>query len=303
MYIAENLKALRKKKEWTQEEMAERLAVSPQSVSKWERGDTYPDITLLPALANLYKVSVDFIIGMDRINEDETRKAIFVSGHELLRSGDGAAAAKVFVDALKTYPADESIMAELALVLALECDPEKLKQAADLFERVLMANPSEKVRHTTRAAICFVYFKLGDKEKAITAAGNLPHHRECRENVMAEICHEPTVADINTYIRFLALGERAQYKIVVEFGYGMIPVCTEHELTEKVIALRKELGAKENQEDVPKLPIVHLRDNGILPPNRVRVNHFAEIMLDRDFSDPAEAVIEIMRCLKAIAER
>ena len=36
--------------------IAEMIGVSPQSVSKWERGDTYPDITLLPALANLFKV-------------------------------------------------------------------------------------------------------------------------------------------------------------------------------------------------------------------------------------------------------
>ena len=42
--------------ELTQEDIAEMLRVSPQSVSKWERGDTYPDITLLPALANLFKV-------------------------------------------------------------------------------------------------------------------------------------------------------------------------------------------------------------------------------------------------------
>ena len=38
LYIAENLKALRKAKEWTQEEMAEMIGISPQSVSKWERG-------------------------------------------------------------------------------------------------------------------------------------------------------------------------------------------------------------------------------------------------------------------------
>ncbi|MCL2665185.1 MAG: helix-turn-helix domain-containing protein [Defluviitaleaceae bacterium] len=51
LHIAENLKTLRKGKDLTQEEAAEILGVSPQSVSKWERGTAYPDIALLPALA------------------------------------------------------------------------------------------------------------------------------------------------------------------------------------------------------------------------------------------------------------
>ena len=63
IYIAENLRSLRKGMELTQEEIAEILCVSPQSVSKWERGDTFPDITLLPALANLFKTSIDALIG------------------------------------------------------------------------------------------------------------------------------------------------------------------------------------------------------------------------------------------------
>ena len=88
LYIAENLKSLRKGKDLTQEDAADMLGVSPQSVSKWERGETLPDITLLPALANLYKVSVDTLIGMDRLNAKETRNAIFTAGHNHLRNGE-----------------------------------------------------------------------------------------------------------------------------------------------------------------------------------------------------------------------
>ncbi len=60
----------------------------PQSVSKWERGDSYPDITLLPALANLFKTSIDALIGVDKINSVEARSSIFQSEHGHLRSGD-----------------------------------------------------------------------------------------------------------------------------------------------------------------------------------------------------------------------
>ncbi|MCL2013861.1 MAG: helix-turn-helix domain-containing protein, partial [Oscillospiraceae bacterium] len=109
LHIAENLKALRKKKDLTQEEAAEILGVSPQSVSKWERGDTMPDITLLPALANLYKVSVDTLIGMDKINDHQARSNIFITAHNHIRKGDINTAAEVFSDALKTFPNDEGI--------------------------------------------------------------------------------------------------------------------------------------------------------------------------------------------------
>lgn len=305
LYVAENLKALRKKKEWTQEEMAEAIGVSSQSVSKWERGDTYPDITLLPALANLYKVSIDAIIGMDKINDMEARTAVFKSGHEHLRQGDGKAAAAVFAEALKTYPSDESIMSELALVLSLEGEPEKLQQAASLCERVLSGNPSEKVRHTTRATVCFIYYKLGEKDKALTAARNLPHLRESRENILAEFRVEPEVDDINSYLKFLALGEEDnQDKVLVEFGINMVVMfTTEFDLLEKIRNLRKNLGLRENWEGLKKLPHIRVRDNVTLPSNRVRVSHYADLLLDKDFSNPAEAVEEVISVLQKISQK
>ena len=207
MYIAENLKSLRKSRDWTQEDVAEILGVSPQSVSKWERGETYPDITLLPALANLYKVSVDAIIGMEKINTAEAKNAIYLAGYEHMRRGDRAAAEKVHVEALKSFPGDEGLMSQLAMILALGDDPVQLSRAVELCERVLSGNPSEKVRHTTRAVICFIYLKLGDRGKSIAAAKNLPHARESRENVLAEIEGEPTVESIDAYLKFIFMGE------------------------------------------------------------------------------------------------
>ncbi len=120
LYIAENLKSLRKEKDFTQEQVAEMLGVSPQSVSKWERGDTYPDITLLPALANLYKTSVDAIIGMSKINDNQAKATIYNSSHEHLRNKDYSGAIAVLSEALKTFPNDEGFMSELAMALALD---------------------------------------------------------------------------------------------------------------------------------------------------------------------------------------
>ncbi len=57
--FTKNLKKLRLAKKLTQEQAAEKLGVSTQSVSRWECGTTLPDVTILPAIARLYCVSID----------------------------------------------------------------------------------------------------------------------------------------------------------------------------------------------------------------------------------------------------
>ena len=69
LLIGENIKRMRRKRNLTQEEMAAHLGISFQSVSKWERGDGYPDITMLPALANYFGISVDELLGMSEISK------------------------------------------------------------------------------------------------------------------------------------------------------------------------------------------------------------------------------------------
>ena len=58
MDIGERICELRKKAGWSQEELAVKLEVTRQSVSKWESGRSYPDITILPQLAAVLNCSV-----------------------------------------------------------------------------------------------------------------------------------------------------------------------------------------------------------------------------------------------------
>lgn len=57
------LKSFRKKRGLTQEQMAEYMGVSSQAVSKWENNISYPDVSLLPILANLFSVTTDELLG------------------------------------------------------------------------------------------------------------------------------------------------------------------------------------------------------------------------------------------------
>lgn len=60
--LGKRIGALRRQKEMKQEELADRLGVSPQAVSKWENDQTCPDISLLPMLAQALGVTVDELL-------------------------------------------------------------------------------------------------------------------------------------------------------------------------------------------------------------------------------------------------
>lgn len=65
MILADKVMALRKKNGWSQEELAEKLNISRQSVSKWESGASIPDIDKIIALSGLFGVSTDYLLKDD----------------------------------------------------------------------------------------------------------------------------------------------------------------------------------------------------------------------------------------------
>lgn len=60
--IAHNITALRKKNNMTQADLAEKLSYSDKSISKWERGDGYPDILVLTRIAEMFGVTVNDLV-------------------------------------------------------------------------------------------------------------------------------------------------------------------------------------------------------------------------------------------------
>ncbi len=70
MTIGKNIAELRKNKGMTQEQLAEMLGVSSQSISKWENGVTMPDIMLLPVIAGCFDITIDELYsGQQTINQ------------------------------------------------------------------------------------------------------------------------------------------------------------------------------------------------------------------------------------------
>jgi transcriptional regulator with XRE-family HTH domain len=61
--VGKRLSELRKKKGWTQEELAKKLNVSAQAVSKWEKDVSLPDVGLLGSIASTFETSIDYLLG------------------------------------------------------------------------------------------------------------------------------------------------------------------------------------------------------------------------------------------------
>lgn len=70
--IAKNLVDLRKNANWTQAELAEKLNYSDKAVSKWERAESVPDIGVLKSIAELFGVSVDYLLEEEHAQPLET---------------------------------------------------------------------------------------------------------------------------------------------------------------------------------------------------------------------------------------
>ncbi len=203
-YLSENLKKYRIIKGLTQEDIAEYLGITPQSVSKWERGECYPDITFLPALANIFETSIDLLIGMDTIRAQETRYNIHKKAVEFQRDGDYVSAEKVYRDALLIYPNKPGMILGLAGVLALQG---KTEEAIEMIERGLPLSVNEKQKSTMRATLCFLYLKCGKNDKASALASELPHTRESREVIQPLIHEGLNEIEINAHIHNILIGD------------------------------------------------------------------------------------------------
>ena len=78
---------LRKERGWTQTMLAEKLGIAPQSISKWECGIGYPDVTLFPLIAELFEVDIGVLFGQsngdENMNHDNEKKFVFEPLHRV----------------------------------------------------------------------------------------------------------------------------------------------------------------------------------------------------------------------------
>jgi len=165
--LSEQLRKLRKHKGNTQEELAIHLGISTQAVSKWEREEGYPDITLLPAISSYYNVSVDDLLGVGQIEKEKKLSEYGDKDAKLFREGKSAERVDLWREAKKEFPNDLSVIHSLMYALSSDNEKEYADEIIEYGERILAESTDNSLRGGAIQCLSFTYyFAKGDAESA-----------------------------------------------------------------------------------------------------------------------------------------
>ena len=137
--IGENLRKLRREKDLTQEQLAELLGVTFQSVSRWETGATYPDIELLPVMAELFGVSMERLLGVEK---EKLRQAPQECYDQLNALVDDEEILLLLKKLHREYPRDETLLWKLCY------HSKDLDEQRRLTEKLLEISTTEYYRES-----------------------------------------------------------------------------------------------------------------------------------------------------------
>lgn len=143
--IAENLKKFRLKNNLTQERLSEKLGVSFQAVSRWETGVTYPDIEMLPTLAELFGVSLEQLLGVTKEEREEASEEYYARLNRTLNHEERM---KLLYEIHREYPHDDTILWNLC------GEADNLEEQRQFTEELLLrAQNNEDIRIYAESAI------------------------------------------------------------------------------------------------------------------------------------------------------
>ncbi len=211
--LGNKIRQLRHRDGRTQEALAEALGVTAQAVSRWEANGSYPDMNLIPSIANYFGVTIDELFGYE--NDRERRIDVLVT--EIDNMNDQNSGRDVNIteciamarSALVEFPGNEKLMISLASALfkagyvrygerhmvddegysvydtELHRTYAEWTEAMALYEKVLENVPCGKLRDRTTDELSQLYLNLGEYEKGAALAEMAPSVWNSREVMRA----------------------------------------------------------------------------------------------------------------------
>lgn len=214
--LGTKIRELRRRDGRTQDNLAEALGVTAQAVSRWESGGSYPDMEMIPAIANYFHISIDELFGYHDEREEKI-KAILDKATKILEkqgftvskgslSEDVGDSVNVLREAAEEFPNEPKILLMLAHTLfmwgchkygakgrlsdstgIMEDDTDYNSQnvywqeAIRVYEKLLRCNPSCDVRENAIRRIVPLYCQMGEYEKAKALAREQDSLVICKE--------------------------------------------------------------------------------------------------------------------------
>ena len=174
IYFNEKFKQLRKTHDLTQDQIADIFHVSPQAVSRWETGATYPDIEILPHIAMFFKVTVDELLGTELIAGEKKAKEYKSDIWRLLNVGKVCDAVDTARKAVKEYPVNYDLQAELMNALCIASNSETTDEIIEIGERIINYCTDQSISLRAKHTLFMQYVKWGMKEEAKKIVCTLP---------------------------------------------------------------------------------------------------------------------------------
>lgn len=188
MNLGNNIKGLRTQKKMTQEELAELLGTTSKSVSRWEQSLTYPDISLLPFIANIFEVTVDELLGVESIKQDEYVKELKKQADQYAMNNDYKNELKLWKEAYKNLPNNEEIKIYLINIMnTINIITNELKYSTEIIklaESVLEKSTNNNIRINATQCLVDLYSQMENIEMAEHYCKQLPSDLLFTRNVM-----------------------------------------------------------------------------------------------------------------------
>ena len=176
MTFGQIIKKLRREADYTQEALADILAISPQAVSRWECDQAMPDIALLPRIANLFDVSTDYLLGIDFESRERKVEEIRKRANTAAANGDHGEAIRILRTGLLNYPNTMPLMTALSDMLFLEG---QFEESLSLAEWVMDHTTDMELHVQAVFTACCVLDRRGQHKRAVELAKTVP---ECSQH-------------------------------------------------------------------------------------------------------------------------
>ncbi len=207
--LGEKIKELRKRDGRKQEDLAVALGVTNQAVSRWEANGGYPDIEMLPAIANYFHITIDELFGYDNDRQTKLQSYLDQSDQMIECRDDRVLRVEFLRNAIAEFPTEWQLQFRLAdaliamgsqkykthAITAEGCDDvrndmetayrECLKEAISLYEEVLKKEIDDDYRAAAISTLLWLYPYMGDFENAERTALSQSPVRISREVLLA----------------------------------------------------------------------------------------------------------------------